>query len=399
VRHGLTFGFISVLGLVAWVLFASLDTVPYAPTSDDGYYLHFMQVVARDGLSAFPGLFAAWNANPSDWLYPPPLRVGFILASAGWAKLFGASLHSLSWLSLVSHLAWTSVNWLFARRRMGEGFALLLATFCGFSPLLLGLGRLALMDSFSCLWVTLALWLFLEMIEQPLLRSWRILFGVVFAFAILTKEISVLIALPMAASVLLERYVRKTPLPLGRFAAVLAVPALLTLPIFVVAAGGFEPLVTTAYKVLTSPKTNRYALEYCAGPWYRYLIDYLCLSPFPTLLGLLASGALVDRVRGGAWPRPQIFFAVVGAGLLTEQAFLIKNVRYMVALELPLRLLALSWLLRIAAGLSPWLTWGLVGSVVGVLCLLDWQTFRLWVEAEGYDPVSSLLLQLRDIVP
>jgi hypothetical protein len=173
----------------------------------------------------------------------------------------------------------------------------------------------------------------------------------------------------------------------------------LTLPIFIVAAGGLEPLLTTTRTVLESPKTNLYAIQFCGGPWYRYLIDYLCLSPFPTLLGVLASSVLIEHVRAGLWPRPQIFFAVVGAGLLTEQAFLIKNVRYMVALELPLRFLALSWLLHLGAGLSRQLRWLLVGSVVAILCVLDGQTFALWVQARGYDPVSSLLLQMRGIVP
>jgi 4-amino-4-deoxy-L-arabinose transferase-like glycosyltransferase len=217
-------GFAVVLGLIVWVLLPSLDSAPYSPTSDDGYYLHFMDVVSREGVSAFPELFAAWNANPRDWLYPPPLRIGFIIASAGWAKLFGASLEALSWLSFGSHLAWTSINWLFSRRRMGEGFALLLAASCGFSPLLLGLGRLALMDSFTCLCVTLALWLVLEMLEQPSLLVWRVLFGVAFAFAILTKELSVLIALPVTACVLLERFVHEARLSLWRFAATLASP-------------------------------------------------------------------------------------------------------------------------------------------------------------------------------
>ncbi len=114
---------------------------------------------------------------------------------------------------------------------------------------------------------------------------------------------------------------------------------------------------------------------------------------------MLASGSLVGRIRGGAWPRSQTFFAVVGAGLLTQQAFSIKNVRYTMALELPLRFLGLAWLLHLASRLSPLVKWLLVGCVVLVFCLLDWQTFRLWIDLNGYDPVSADLLRMRKIVP
>jgi 4-amino-4-deoxy-L-arabinose transferase-like glycosyltransferase len=399
-RVAYALAFALLLALIGWVLVLSLDSVPYSPTSDDGYYLHFMTTVARDGLSAFPGLFKHWNATRIDWLHPPPTRIFFITVSAGLSLVLGAHLTTLSWMSLLSHLGWTAINWLFARRHRGDAFALALAALCGFSPLLLGLGRLALMDSFTCLCVTLAIWLFLEALEQPAVLLWRILFGVAFSLAILTKELSVLLAPPFIAVLLLERYVRKTPLSLRAFALTFIVSALVTGAIFLLAAGGLGPLLRTTRKVLSSPRTNEYALMYCSGPWYRYLIDYFCQSPFPTLLGVMAGGSLIERLRGGAWPRPELLLFVVGAGLLAEQAFMIKNLRYMVALELPLRFLALSWLCALAGRVRTRYRVPLVATVVVTLCVLDWQTFQgFWVDGQGYDPVSVHHLRWRGIIP
>jgi 4-amino-4-deoxy-L-arabinose transferase-like glycosyltransferase len=389
-----------LLALIGAIMIRSLDLVPYLPASDDGYYVSFMTTVASDGVGAFPDLFQKWNATPADWVFPPPTRIAFIVASAVLSKVLGADIVTLSWLSLLSHLGWTAVNWAFARRRMGESFALALAALCGFSPLLLGLGRLALMDSFACFAATLAIWLFLEALEQPTVVRWRVLFGAALSFAILTKELNVLLAPPLVAMVLLERYVHKAPLSLAAFASPFAVAAFVTGTLFVLAAGGVAPLLTTTELMLSSPKTNEFARLYCAGPWFRYLIDYLSLSPLPTLLGLMAAGSLMYRLRGSAWPRPEVLFLVLAAGVLLEQAPLIKNLRYVTTLDLSLRFLALAWLFRLGKSLGARSKVLCGAGVVIVLCALDWQTFEaFWVSRRGYDPLSLYLLQWRQIIP
>ncbi len=398
-----------LLGLLTWILAATLPGAVYSPTSDDGYYLHFASVIERDGLTAFPGLFAAWNSDsvqaafplnrPSHW-HPPPYRIAFILVSALFVKAFGASLTSLSIVSAASHVATTWINWFFARRHMGEGFALALAAVCGFSPLLLGLGTLALMDSFACLGVTLATWLFFEALKAPRSVLRKVWFGVAFALAILTKELSVLCVLPFAACVLVERFARGRDVPLVPFALALACPGLATMPPFVLGAGGLAPLLETVRIVLTAPRGMPYAIENCSGPWYRYLIDYFCLSPFSTLCALFGVGALLQSPERGAWPAPRRFFALFGALLLLEHAFLIKNVRYLVALDMPMRLLALAWLFELAMRLRVPVQRLVLAAVVGASCLLDFQSFRhFWVDLKGYDPVSVDLLRARDILP
>jgi 4-amino-4-deoxy-L-arabinose transferase-like glycosyltransferase len=266
--------------------------------------------------------------------------------------------------------------------------------------LLLGLARLALMDSFTVFWVTLSAWLFLEMLAAPRSWRWQGAFACAFTLAILTKELSVFMGPPLAAAALLERLVRKRQLPLGRFALALAAPAAVSGVVFLMAAGGMGPFVTMAKLVLASPATNEFAVQYCSGPWYRYLIDYLCLSPAPTLLALFGVGALIQRVSAADWSTPEILFVVLGAGLLLEQAPFIKNVRYMVALELPLRFLAVSFCFRLAR--RRWFSsTALVGATAVVaMCFWDWQSYRrIFVERRGYDPLSVYLLEAREIIP
>jgi hypothetical protein len=238
------------------------------------------------------------------------------------------------------------------------------------------------------------------MLEQPRVWSWQVAFFLAFSLAILTKELSVFIALPLAGVALLERWVGKRPLPLVRFAAALALPGVVALPLFVLAAGGVAPLVSTIQTVLTAPASMPYALQVCSGPWYRYLIDYLCLSAFPTLLALLAVGSLLQRLLQGEWPTSEVLLAVLGAGLLAEQAPFIKNARYMIALELPLRFLACCLLFRVARHIWPGRGALLVAAAVAGLCFLDWQSFRhIFVDLGGSDPVSVDLLKAREIIP
>ena len=146
--------FAGALFLLGWILSGSLAAAVKDEHSDDGYYLNYMAQVHARGLRAFPSLFEQWNGSKEHWIFPPPSRIGFIAASAVWAGLFGASFGALQMLSLASHLLLCVANYAFARRHLGEPKALLFGLSIAFSPLLMGISRLALTDSFNALCTT-----------------------------------------------------------------------------------------------------------------------------------------------------------------------------------------------------------------------------------------------------
>jgi hypothetical protein len=144
-----------------------------------------------------------------------------------------------------------------------------------------------------------------------------------------------------------------------------------------------------------------------SGPWYRYLIDLLALSAAPTLLGigglaLVAWRARHDRndpKRGDA-ERSLLFPAWIAIATLVEHAFLTKNLRYVMIVELPLRVLAVEalWLLFAARNETPRVV--ATAAVVLLLAVLDYGSFRtLFVERGLYDPMSAPILTLRGLVP
>jgi 4-amino-4-deoxy-L-arabinose transferase-like glycosyltransferase len=383
------------LGLVA----STLADVPHEPRSDDGYYLSFGRTLSEDGLRAFPRLFESWNASSEHWIHPSPLRIGFICVSALWFELFGATLTALSWLSVVSHVAWILVTAFFAWRHFEPRRALLVTALASFAPLLLGSARQALQDSFLLVLLALACWTFVETLAAPRSRGWRIAFVVSFTLAILTKELAVLLVPAFVLGWLVERRGRKAELPAASFAWQLALPALIAAPLFVLAAGGFDPLFRTIRTVLASPATNPYAIRYGSGPWYRYLIDYICLSPGVTLLALGFAGALLLRTLRERTARAEVQLGIVAAVLLLEMGFFTKNARYLMILELPLVVFASGMLCELVpAGAR--LRWVWIGAAGLLLCYLDWRTFEYgWVQHGIHEPLPGLLFQLRDILP
>jgi 4-amino-4-deoxy-L-arabinose transferase-like glycosyltransferase len=390
---------LALAGLVLWLLARTLANVPYDPKSDDGYYLAYARAVAERGPAAFPGLFSSWNADSGNWIYPSPLRIFFVLVSALWVKLFGASLPALSWLSVASHVGWILVTAFFALRHFEPRRALLVTALAAFAPLLLGIGRLALQDSFLLLLLALSCWTFVETLAAPRSRAWRAAFVASFALALLTKELALLLLPAFVLGWLAERRGRAAEHPFWPFARLLALPCLIVLPVFLLAAGGPGPLRQTVRTVLTSPGGNEYAIAFGSGPWYRYLIDYLCISPGVTLLALGFAGALLLRSLRERPARAEVQFGIQAAVLLLELGFFTKNVRYLMILELPLAVFAAAMLCEIvpAGARRRWVWIGLLGAI---LCYLDWRTFDYgWVQHGIYDPRSSVLLQMRAILP
>jgi 4-amino-4-deoxy-L-arabinose transferase-like glycosyltransferase len=392
--------FALALGLLAWILLSSFSSAVRDPTSDDGYYLSYMQSVHANGLRVFPALFEKWNATRADWIFPPPSRVGFIVVSALWAGIFGASLTALQHLSFASHLLLCVVNYAFARRQFGEARALFLGLLLAFSALLMGLSRLALTDSFNALCMTTTVWLFLELTSRPRSFAAGVPFMAALAFMVLVKELSVLLVVPFAAFVLYERFVRRVPHDLARVALWFAVPGAVTIAVFLLAAGSPARFLETVRIVLASPATNTYAQSMGSGPWFRPILDYLLFSPVPTLLAIAWFGVTAARMRAGEYDRPSFYFALLAACLVLELSFFTKNIRYAVVLELPIRAFSVLMIGELVGRTRRVPAAAVAGLAVLLLCWLDWSTFdAFWVRGRLYDPVTALLGYLRHLVP
>jgi hypothetical protein len=243
-------------------------------------------------------------------------------------------------------------------------------------------------------------WLLIGLVQAPQSRLRLVAFMAAFALMVLVKEQTALLALPFAAFVLIERFWRGEPLGTATFLAAFVLPGIAVCSILVLAAGGLPPLLENARIVLTSPATNEYAIRYGSGPWFRYLVDYLCLSPATTLLAVAFAGVLALRLKGGHYDRVLVCLGLLAVFFLIEFSFFTKNVRYALVLELSMRVFAVCMLAELLGSASRARSAVLCGVAVAALCWLDWRTFDLyWVRYRGYDVHSQFLLGARQMIP
>src|SRR6185437_12708334 len=123
-----------------------------------------------------------------------------------------------------------------------------------------------------------------------------------------------------------------------------ALGPLLGVVILIFLAGGVDVLIGT-YRLLVSKNIALpYAIKTGDGPWYRYLLDLLLVSP---IILLLAFGGVVriDRTK-----RIELFLLmfVVGSYLVMCNVKYGMNLRYANMWDVPLRFLAFSEIMWLA---------------------------------------------------
>lgn len=397
-RHGL---FLALLAMVSLLLLSSLKSVQYASAADEGYYYSYAQRLSQSGPAGMPELFQAYLGDQRHWQFPGPLRLAYYSVCAALFWLFGPSYSMLSYVSLLSHLLTSLITYLFSVRFFGSRAGLMIGLLALFSPLGLGLSRRALNDSFAVLCATLAVWTFLAWCEDQSSRRRQAAFVSIFGLAILAKETAVLLMAPFFAFALIVRRLGAGPkTSMGRLALTLSLPPIGCGLFWLALAGGPQTLWQLAKILLMSPSTNQYAATFGGGPWYRYLLDFMLLSPLPTLAALLYLGSQFKRLKTGPHNRCVLYFGLILSLLLFEYDFLTKNVRYLALLDLPIRVFCGLMIDHIfSSGNSRnRFAWGLL--VVSLLCWLDFQSFQqIFISNHVYDPVSQALLEARGIIP
>lgn len=400
-------GLVVLLLVVLALLARTLGDVNYGFESDDAVYLARGASIARDGLGALPRAFAEYASEPKLWTLPSPLRIGYSLVAAACFVAVEPSYLVLTWISLVAWLAAIVVQFAFARRRFGPVRGLLIAALFAFSCLGLGMARLALLDAFVTLWIVLAIWLYLDALDAPADRPGAaIAFVAAMAAAILTKESSALFLVPLVAFAVLDRVVRRlrgardAGASWARVAVLACAPLATALVVWLLAAGGYANWWTTVTTVRRTLAENVYAFNHLAGPWYRYVVDFVLLSPWTTLLAAGYLGVLAVRAREGRLERVPAYLAVVTLVAVAEFGAIEKNVRYLLPLEAALRVFAVLFVWELAGAAARARGRVVAGAVVLVLCASEWSSFDLvFLRNRTYEPVSSSLLIIRQMIP
>lgn len=389
-----------LVAFAAAIVGSTLHGVAFQAQADEGVYLHYATRIAQEGLPAFPGLFQDFLEHAANRQYfPSPLRLFTILLGAAAVFLGGPTFGSLQLLSLLSFLALLVLVFTQVRRAIDESAATWTTLLLAVSPLHLAMARRALADSLIATLLVASLCLLIRTwtAEKPKAAQWWAVSGA-YLVTFLTKEGTTLLV-PISLAFLGWRaiYQRRRPSLLS-LCAVSLVPLVGALLLVSLAAGSFATAWRTLVLTVRSAQTNTYALQYGAGPWFRYLIDYLLLSPWTTLLYLMWLGVLVGARVRNEWVWAWALIPVLFLGLSSPVT---KNVRYALVLETPMRLSAVLLIKHLADQKGKG-RWALLKVALPILAFawMDLVTFTRFFVTQGiYDPVSFVLLSAHRFLP
>ena len=263
------------------------------------------------------------------------------------------------------------------------GFTALVAT----APLQIYLAQRALIDGYFSLLAVAALWLAWENLRRPRHWGWLCGYAATLALLVLTKENSAFVVFALGGLLLLNRFLRLGTVTPALLAATILGPAVAVL-ILALLVGGIPEWVRFYLMFVAKSRTNTYSILAQDGPWYRYLVDFVLMSP---VLVAFSFGRIFQLRRTDA---SEIFMAV----FLALSFLCMANVRYGMSLryaaywDIPLCWLAYSQVVLLArkfGKIRP------VYAMVTALLLLSAvslsQYERFFVKGEIYDPTSAAM--------
>ena len=363
---------------------------------DESLYRGYVNSVIRDGLGEYPAIVDHYievqKALVGSIL--PPMRFLYIFSAYLWHQVFGsealAALHNVASFFSILALLLAAV---FAWRLKGPTAALGVAALVAFAPTQIHMSQHALVDGFFAFWALFTVWMLWENLHAP--RDWRWLLPYTFGLSLMvvTKENAAFVFFALLVLLVANRWLRWGEITRELLAATLIGP-LLGFVILVFLAGGLETLITT-YQLSVSKNYHLvYAIVTGDGPWHRYLVDLLLVSPVVLLLALGAIFRL-DRTQ-----KPELFLAVfIGASYLVMCNLKYGiNLRYANMWDMPLRFLAFSQMTALVQPFTRYRT-AVLWAAVALVCAVEMRQYLiLFVEYPLYELVSEGLLRALQIL-
>ena len=275
----------------------------------------------------------------------------------------------------------------------GPVWSVALTSLVAFAPTQLHMSQHALVDGFFTFWALLVLWLFWENLKAP--RNWRWLVGYIVALGllVLTKENSFFVWVALVALLITNRWLQFGNVTRELVIATVLGP-LLGVVVLIFLAGGID-LLAQSYRLSVSKNFHLdYAILTGDGPWYRYLVDLLLVSPIILMLAV-ATIFRLDRTM-----KPELFFAIFIAAsyLVMCNVKYGMNLRYANMWDLPLRFLAFSEIVWLASFAKRFQT-AIIATAVVLLAAIEFhQYIVLAVRYPLYELTTYHLLQALSIL-
>ena len=360
-------GRVWVLALVLLALGAFLRIYPTAGFTGVGFdehlYQRYVVLLNAKGLAAYPAFcdYFLEEQSKGGICELPPTRFLYIFCGSVWSQLFGpggldqpgpaanaAALAALKAVSCFFAVLTLIPSALFARRLRGDGAMLgTLALMC-FAPVQIHLAQHRMIDGFFAFWALMCLWLLWENLRAPNHAGWLAGLTACLACMVMTKENAFFVFLALGGVIALNRWGKWGTVTPKLVLCMIAGP-LVGLTLLVALAGGTENFIHIYQLLVAKAQTLDYAIRTGDGPWYRYFIDYMLVSP---IVLILAIGALFSTARES---RPLLYLTAFMACsyVLMCNVKYGMNLRYTTIWDMPLRLLAYTQLAQLTQRFGP----------------------------------------------
>jgi len=363
---------------------------------DEGLYREYVNALSKGGLGSYPDIVEGYidvqKKLPGSIL--PPLRFLYIFTAYTWHSLFGSeALDALHQVAALFSMLTLALATLFVWRIRGPTWATAIAALMAVAPTQLHMSQHALVDGFFTFWALLALWLFWENLQAP--RDWRWLVGYIIALAllVLTKENSFFVWIALVALLVTNRWLQFGTVTRELAIATLLGP-LLGVVVLIFLAGGIDRFVQSYQLSVGKNFQLHYAILTGDGPWHRYLVDLLLVSPIVLILAF----ATIFRLNRAM--KPELFMSIFVAAsyLVMCNVKYGMNLRYANMWDMPLRFLAFSQIVALAS-LSKQYRGVVIAAAVALLAGIEFhQYIVLAVRYPLYELITHDLLQALSIL-
>jgi 4-amino-4-deoxy-L-arabinose transferase-like glycosyltransferase len=323
--------------------------------------------------------------------------------TALWLKVFPNNFVSLARFSFFCFVLFLIISFYFSKKYFGQDLAYLYVLLLSCSPLTMTLGRRALSDINANLFWTLSVWLFLDFLVGKK-KGKFVIFLLVYSLSIMIKESSVVLLIFFVFSFLLYRYKYKQEISNLYLLGLFLGPIFLVGGSYIFLLNGLSNFISLIKTLLnlhfgTGTQTSEYALLFCTGPWYKYIIDYLLLTPFTTILFIgYFFHILFSRKFDWKIMYFMIYFVIIFA--VFSSARYTKVVRLVVNLDIVISLFATLALYELFRHKDKQRQTYLVLTAAVVIFFMNYLNFLyLFCTQNIYDPVSYLLLRAKKIIP
>ena len=368
-------------------------------TLDEQLYIVNVRMLEKDGLLNYSALVETYATAQAkmDLVMLPPTRFMYIVLGLAVDSAFhlGPKL-SLRYVAAGFSVLSFLLAGLFAFRLAGARFGLAVGALMAVAPLELMMAHRELADGVFAFWALLSLWLLWENLQRPGRLGWLAAYAGAIAAMVLTKENAFFASVGLGGIICTAALVPRLNIGKATWSTATATLAggLLGVLVLICLAGSPRTLIETYRLLVTKAEKMSFAYESGGGPWFRYIIDLMLVSPAVMLPAIGGIFGLRRDSRQGIF---LLLFVLFSCAVMVNVRNGM-NVRYATMWDMPLRFLAAGPLLQMAGAVrrAPLLSAAVLLAVVGGIEL--YQYWVIFVYHDLGEPITMYMMRALDII-